>query len=225
MASTNHTAHYGLSQYLADDKPSYLTDYNADMLAIDNAIWGASQKAEAAAGSVVPVSNTAQNALTTAQNAKEIAENAQGIAANAQTQANTAITTAGQALAAATADAFHGFRLTTGTDPNMKLAVVFSQNFLSITGQVYTTEQHEGGVLWSKTFTEGQAYPANVPDFSDTYEVGIMSSQDNSFVGRATLRFAWVNASKTLTITSVNGFSANNVTELFNITYGKNDIS
>ena len=103
MASTNHTAHYGLSQYLADDKPSYLTDYNADMLAIDNAVWAASKKADAAAGSVVPVSSTAQNALTTAQNAKEIAENAQGIAANAQTQANTAIATAGDIPAMAEA--------------------------------------------------------------------------------------------------------------------------
>lgn len=38
MSATNHTTTIGLSQYISTDKPTYLSDYNGDMLAIDNAI-------------------------------------------------------------------------------------------------------------------------------------------------------------------------------------------
>ena len=36
MASTNKTTNYDLSQYTANDKPTYLVDYNSDMNKIDN---------------------------------------------------------------------------------------------------------------------------------------------------------------------------------------------
>ena len=39
FSATNHTAHYNLSQYISTDKPTYLVDYNSDMLAIDTAIY------------------------------------------------------------------------------------------------------------------------------------------------------------------------------------------
>lgn len=38
MSSTNKTATIELSQYIGTDKPTYLVDYNSDMLKIDNAI-------------------------------------------------------------------------------------------------------------------------------------------------------------------------------------------
>ena len=38
MSSTNKTATIELSQYIGTDKPTYLSDYNGDMLKIDNAI-------------------------------------------------------------------------------------------------------------------------------------------------------------------------------------------
>lgn len=38
MSSTNKTATIELSQYIGTDKPTYLTDYNGDMVKIDNAI-------------------------------------------------------------------------------------------------------------------------------------------------------------------------------------------
>jgi len=38
MSATNHTVTVELSQYISTDKPTYLTDYNGDMLKIDNAI-------------------------------------------------------------------------------------------------------------------------------------------------------------------------------------------
>lgn len=43
MTATNHTEHYGLSQYTDDDHPIYTGDYNGDMLKIDAAIHAAAQ--------------------------------------------------------------------------------------------------------------------------------------------------------------------------------------
>lgn len=43
MTATNHTEHYGLSQYTEDDHPTYTGDYNGDMAKIDAAIHEASQ--------------------------------------------------------------------------------------------------------------------------------------------------------------------------------------
>lgn len=76
MASTNKTTHYELSQYVANDKPTYLTDYNGDMSAIDTGIYNAQQKADSA---------------------YSLADTADGKADNAQTTANTAVTNAGTA--------------------------------------------------------------------------------------------------------------------------------
>ena len=42
MTATNHTEHYGLSQYVQDDHPTYAGDYNGDMSKIDAAIYAAS---------------------------------------------------------------------------------------------------------------------------------------------------------------------------------------
>ena len=76
MASTNKTTHYELSQYVGSDKPTYLTDYNGDMLAIDTGI---------------------HNAQTKADSAYSAAGEADTKAGNAQTTANTAVTNAGTA--------------------------------------------------------------------------------------------------------------------------------
>lgn len=43
MTASNHTEHYGLSQYAQDDRPTYTGDYNGDMSKIDAAIYAASQ--------------------------------------------------------------------------------------------------------------------------------------------------------------------------------------
>lgn len=46
MASTNKTTHYELSQFLANDKPAWLSDYNNDMQKIDNAIYAVHEEAQ-----------------------------------------------------------------------------------------------------------------------------------------------------------------------------------
>lgn len=75
MSSTNQTATIGLSQYIGTDKPTYLSDYNGDMLKIDNAIAadrdsiataqnkadGADGKADANAQAIATISDALNN--------------------------------------------------------------------------------------------------------------------------------------------------------------------
>lgn len=55
MTATNHTEHYGLSQYTEDDHPTYTGDYNGDMSKIDAAIFAATQSG----GGMTTVEHTA----------------------------------------------------------------------------------------------------------------------------------------------------------------------
>lgn len=90
MASTNKTTNYELSQYVGSDKPTYLGDYNGDMLKIDTQM-----KANALAAA------TADSKATTAgTNASTALENA----ATADGKAVTAGETATSALSKATAN-------------------------------------------------------------------------------------------------------------------------
>lgn len=69
MASTNKTTHYELSQYVGSDKPTYLTDYNGDMLAIDTGIYNAQTKADTAFANAGTADGKADTAITTANSA------------------------------------------------------------------------------------------------------------------------------------------------------------
>lgn len=62
MSSTNKTPNYNLSQYVGTDKPTYLGDYNGDMLKIDTQL-----KANA---------DSASNATSAAGSAQAVAEQA-----------------------------------------------------------------------------------------------------------------------------------------------------
>lgn len=65
MSSTNKTTNIELSQYIATDKPTYLVDYNGDMLKIDNAI-GADRDAIATAQSTATGADNKADANTSA---------------------------------------------------------------------------------------------------------------------------------------------------------------
>lgn len=128
MAHTNQTANYELSQFVANDKPTFLGDYNGDMAKIDAAIKAADNKAGAAdttaesaaalatsasttateaatdaataAATATTALNTANNATTTAQNASTAAQSASTTASAAATKADAAKTEAEAATAA-----------------------------------------------------------------------------------------------------------------------------
>ena len=64
MSSTNKTTNYKLSQYIGTDKPTYLGDYNGDMLKIDNQM-------KANADSAANATSAASTAQTVASNASK----------------------------------------------------------------------------------------------------------------------------------------------------------
>lgn len=63
MASTGKTTNYELSQFIGTDKPSWLGDYNGDMLKIDTAL-----------GSINATATTAQSGVASAQSAASAAQ-------------------------------------------------------------------------------------------------------------------------------------------------------
>ena len=75
MASTGKTTNYELSQFIGTDKPSWLGDYNGDMLKIDTAL-----------GSINATATTAQSGVASAQSAASAAQQT----ANAAQQKATA---------------------------------------------------------------------------------------------------------------------------------------
>ena len=90
MASTNKTTNYELSQFIGSDKPTYLGDYNSDMLKIDNAMHQ----------NALNIATADEKATLAGQNANTALTNA----GTAQTTADTANTTANSALTKATAN-------------------------------------------------------------------------------------------------------------------------
>lgn len=103
MSATNTTTYYGLSQYIGTDKPTYLGDYNADMLAIDTGIHDAAEDASDALTTANTAASTATTAATTASTALTTATEAQETAETAQETAETAATNSSAALVAAQA--------------------------------------------------------------------------------------------------------------------------
>lgn len=109
---TNHTTNYELSQFVSSDKPTFLGDYNGDMLKIDTAIAGvgvtasgADSKADSAIASATAAASTASDAATLANTANTNANSALTTAGNAATAASAAQSTAESAASAAsTAD-------------------------------------------------------------------------------------------------------------------------
>lgn len=97
MASTNKTVTLELSQFIATDKPSWLTDYNGDMGKIDTFAAGVDADVSSAKSDAASAKSTAQTANTTAQQAQIAAGQAQTTANQANSSAQQAQETASQA--------------------------------------------------------------------------------------------------------------------------------
>lgn len=104
MGYTNKTSHYELPQYVANDKPSWLGDFNSAMLKIDTVLADNDATAEAAnsaatgaqtqVASISAQIGTIQGQVNTAV---DTATTADGKATTAQSVATTANTAAGEA--------------------------------------------------------------------------------------------------------------------------------
>lgn len=68
MSSTNKTANYNLSQYIGTDKPTYLGDYNSDMLKIDTQLKANAESATNAASAAGAAQAVAEKASKDVQN-------------------------------------------------------------------------------------------------------------------------------------------------------------
>ena len=64
MGYTNKTTHYELPQYVATDKPKYLTDFNETMVAIDTQMYTNAQAAAAADTKADAAQSTADGAVS-----------------------------------------------------------------------------------------------------------------------------------------------------------------
>lgn len=64
MGYTNKTTHYELPQYVATDKPKYLTDFNETMVAIDTQMYTNAQAAATADSKAVAAQGTADGAVS-----------------------------------------------------------------------------------------------------------------------------------------------------------------
>lgn len=120
MASTNKTTHYELSQYIGTDKPTYLTDYNNDMSAIDTGIYNAQSKADTAFANAGTADGKADTAITNAGLAQGDASTALtriGTMANLETTEKTNLVGAINEVKEV-ADEVNKFNLTTITTYN-----------------------------------------------------------------------------------------------------------
>lgn len=68
MSSTNKTTNYNLSQYIGTDKPTYLGDYNSDMLKIDTQLKANANSATNAASAAGAAQAVASDASKNVQN-------------------------------------------------------------------------------------------------------------------------------------------------------------
>lgn len=68
MSSTNKTTNYKLSQYIGTDKPTYLGDYNSDMLKIDTQLKANADSASNAASTAGAAQSVAADASKKVQN-------------------------------------------------------------------------------------------------------------------------------------------------------------
>jgi pyruvate/2-oxoglutarate dehydrogenase complex dihydrolipoamide acyltransferase (E2) component len=129
MASTNKTVTLELSQFIATDKPSWLTDYNDDMEKIDTFAAGVDADVSSAKSDAANAKSTAQTASNTAQQAQTAATQAQNAASTAHSTANQALTSAGQAQTAA--------------DNALELANKAAKNYQ------YSTTERDTGNKWT----------------------------------------------------------------------------
>ena len=98
MSFTNKTPNFELPQYTADDKPTFLGDFNQAMLKIDTTMKSIDNTAQSANSTSAGAEASAEEALSTANSAKSTAESANSTATTAQNTANNAQTTANQSI-------------------------------------------------------------------------------------------------------------------------------
>lgn len=205
MAHTNSTANYSLSQFVGTDKPTFLGDYNGDMLKIDTAIKGAADDASgavttanaasalatdaastatSAASDASAASATATTALNTANNATTTAQSASTTATSAATDAASAVSTANAAMSAAT-----GAATASGTSYDNTTSGLVADTVQSAIDEIVAGGGAQHGLfeLWvnpnggtSATYAGGTVEVDFDPDTDDALEIEYAFSNSES---------------------------------------------
>lgn len=171
MASTNKTSGYSLSQFVGSDIPSWLGDYNGDMLKIDTALTSINATATGAQSTATSASSQAQAAQNTANSALQTANKNEDNIANLKTSLTNSplnITTIGNMTA---------------------IRVVFTKsNFaVSIRGRCATPDE----LMPTTTYVVGTN--TRIPLFSVTgniFDLSVSTATDNNskfYVGMSTV--------------------------------------
>lgn len=83
MSSTNKTENIILSQFIGSDKPTFLGDYNSDMVKIDTAFNNLKNSTDTNTSNIITTSATANSALSNSETANEKANEAKITATSA----------------------------------------------------------------------------------------------------------------------------------------------
>ena len=128
MSSTNKTPNYNLSQYVGTDKPTYLGDYNGDMLKIDSQMKenaDAVTTAESNAGEALAKATQAQNDVDSVETRVSSAE-------NDITQLQNTVTSQGQNITSVTAIANSANNLANKLDDGIDEWLKYTQHSTSV---------------------------------------------------------------------------------------------
>lgn len=185
MSYTNQTANYGLPQYTADDKPTYLGDFNKAMLDIDTAIKANENIATASQTLAQNANNTSSEALSTANTASSSATNAGVRADNAYALAESAKSDATQAT----------------TDATDAKTIANSANQTATSANATATSAQTTATNANNTATSAQnsvnALQSTVETLNDKDFISLELSSNMSNVG-ANTKIAFNNADKQL---------------------------
>lgn len=168
MSSTNKTPNYALPQFIPTDKPTWLGDVNAAMLAIDTAMADNHTTAESANTSASAAVAQVQHAVDTANEAKvdsaaalQNATNAIGVAQNALNSATQATQTAQAATqtanaannsaASAVATANQAKQTADATDAEL---TEFQHNFSIFLPNLLPAQQAKGNIVINPAFLQ-----------------------------------------------------------------------
>lgn len=195
MSSTNKTTNYELSQYVGSDKPTYLGDYNSDMLKIDTQMKSNADGVSTNASNISTVSATATEALGKANT------NAENI--------TTVTTTANSALSKANANevAITGLEANTnvvtsetkigklGTKNLYRKIVTYTQNSSTASTGLVQIDIDTGitgltrlyNIFGAYDVTGNQNYNAPLPNFTTTggqLSINSLQYANNNFIIR-----------------------------------------
>lgn len=208
MASTNKTTNLSLSQFIATDKPSWLSDYNADMAKIDAGYGTAISDSASAVSGAASASAAAQAAQTTANSAEtRSTSNAASIRAlnDLTTPQNLTIT-----QISGNTSSFGGYASTCSGIISLR----FSANSLSATTGAVTSED--------RTFIPIFSIPGNIIKLptstlggDNQFFVGYCNIINSSNITRGGLFNAYYDGTNTIFYLNIKTASVGSITDLW----------